>query len=71
MSKVPRLVSTSDAARMLSVSPRTINRWAASGKLPAVDLPSGTRRFRLEDIQAIWSVKKSCVAEPGRGRNPR
>ena len=37
----------------LTVSDETIRRWSKSGKLPATQLPSGHRRYRIEDIDAL------------------
>jgi hypothetical protein len=41
------------AARELGVSENTLRRWEQRGLLRAVRLPSGVRRFRLEDIAAM------------------
>lgn len=52
----PALVSTSEAADLLQTTVATINRWAASGKLPvAMKLPgrTGAHLFRREDVEAL------------------
>lgn len=41
------------AARRLGVSPRTLLRYATASKVPSVLLPSGIRRYRPEDIDAV------------------
>ncbi len=38
---------------MLGVSVDTMRRWDAVGKLIPVRLPSGHRRYRREDIDAL------------------
>lgn len=43
-------LTTTDAANRLGVSDETIRRWAASGRLRHVKLPSGHRRFAAADI---------------------
>lgn len=50
----PSLLTVSEVADLLRVSPRTVQRYAADRKLPAVTLPSGRGlRFRREDIDAF------------------
>ncbi|MGI8729677.1 MAG: MerR family DNA-binding transcriptional regulator [Solirubrobacteraceae bacterium] len=47
------LIQVRQAARALGVHENTIRRWEERGLLRAVRLPSGVRRFRAEDIEAI------------------
>lgn len=49
----PRLLTPGEAAHRLNVSPRTLSRWSDEGYVPVVVLPSGHRRFRVEDIDAL------------------
>ena len=58
----PELVSVGTAARMLGVSDDTIRRWADSGQLPAIVLPSGHRRFQRTDVEALLSAARSDKA---------
>lgn len=46
-------LTVSEAARLIGVSTRTILRYQESGRLPAHRLPSGHRRFRLADVEAL------------------
>lgn len=46
-------VKTSDVARMLRVSPKTVSRWAQDGKLPHMVTLGGHRRFPARAIQDI------------------
>lgn len=39
-----------DVARTLRVSPDTVRRWADSGLLASIRLPSGHRRFERADV---------------------
>ena len=41
------------AARMLGVSPKTVNRWATDGRIPCAVTLGGHRRFRLDVIQSV------------------
>ncbi len=47
------LLQVREAARILGVHENTLRRWEQNGVLHAVKLPSGVRRFRPEDIEAI------------------
>jgi excisionase family DNA binding protein len=39
-------------ARLLHVSPKTVNRWAHEGRLPCLVTLGGHRRFRRDDVEA-------------------
>ena len=43
----------SEAARMLHVTTKTLQRMAMRGKVAAVVLPSGHRRYLLAQIEAL------------------
>jgi len=43
-----------EAASILGVRPETLRRWADTGKVPSVRTPGGERRFRREDIAAVY-----------------
>ena len=53
MAQLPALLSTSQAAEVLCVSDDAVRRWARTGALRAITLPSGVFRFRRSDIDAI------------------
>lgn len=46
-------LSPGDASSRLGVSLRTMGRLADRGDVRAVTLPSGHRRYALEDIEAL------------------
>ena len=48
-----RLLSISQAAAQLGVSPNTLRAWVDKGLVPATILPSGHRRFSPEQIEQI------------------
>lgn len=47
------LMQVRQAARALGVHENTVRRWEERGLLQAVRLPSGVRRFRAEDVEAM------------------
>lgn len=47
------LMKVREAAKTLGVHENTVRRWEERGLLRAVRLPSGVRRFRPEDIEAV------------------
>ena len=49
-------LTSSEVARILRVSSRTIDRWADMGRIPCSVTLGGHRRFKPADIAAIASV---------------
>jgi len=47
------LLIASEVADRLRVSEETVNQWARIGRLKAITLPSGRKRYRVADIEAI------------------
>jgi excisionase family DNA binding protein len=47
------MLKPGDAAKMLGVDPKTLTRWANTGRIPAVTLPGGHRRYRRSVVEAI------------------
>ena len=46
-----RLLTTTETARYLRVSRRTLTRWIGAGiGPPSIKLPSGARRYRKADL---------------------
>lgn len=54
------LLTPDDAARRLAIGLRTLNRWAADGRVFAYRLPNGHRRFRTSDIEALLTPERSA-----------
>ncbi|MFD0889710.1 BldC family transcriptional regulator [Streptosporangium algeriense] len=48
-----RLLTPGEVARIFGVDPKTVNRWALTGRMPSVRTPSGQRRYRQSDIDAL------------------
>jgi excisionase family DNA binding protein len=47
------LMQVRAAARELGVHENTLRRWAEAGFIDAVRLPSGVRRFRVDDVNEL------------------
>ena len=59
----PRLMSVSEAAAYLGVSPASLRKWSNSGLVPTYRTPGGQRRYSVEDLDAFMR----SMREPGRG----
>jgi excisionase family DNA binding protein len=42
-----RLLTVTEVAQQLRLNPRTIRRWIAAGRLPAIDLGSDRAGYRI------------------------
>ncbi len=42
-----------EAADMVGVSPKTVVRWAAEGRIPSMVTLGGHRRFKREEIEVL------------------
>lgn len=56
------LLTTAEVASRLRVSVATVNRYARDGDLPAIVLPGGQRRYRVEDVDALLSPTEPTEA---------
>lgn len=50
---VDRLLKPSEVAQLFRVDPKTVGRWARSGKLPYIKTIGGHRRFRESDVRKL------------------
>lgn len=50
MANDDELMTTREVAQLFRVDPKTVTRWAATGKLKCLKTLGGHRRFRREDI---------------------
>lgn len=56
-------LTTGQVADLFGVDPSTVTRWDTSGKLlPALVLPSGHRRYRRSDIEALLGVTEKAAS---------
>lgn len=48
-----RYLASSDVARILHVSPKTVSRWARDGRLPFIRTLGGHRRYPKVEIDRL------------------
>lgn len=53
------LLKIKDAARLLGIDIQTLRKWSNSGKIECVILPTGHRRYKLEDINKMLNKDMS------------
>jgi len=72
-SPVPRLLSTTQAARELGIASSTLGRWARAGfVIPAGHTARGHRRWVITDlIEQIRVAGERCEREWRSGRRPK
>ena len=46
-----RLLTPSEVADMFRVNPKTVTRWARTGRLQAIKTIGGHRRYRLSEVR--------------------
>ena len=60
-----KTVGIGRAAQLLEVHPNTLRKWADEGLVPFLRLPSGHRRFVVEELEAF---RRGMVHEPEPGK---
>lgn len=53
MDERERLMTPGEVASLFRVDPKTVSRWAISGRIPSVRTPGGHRRFRETDVRSL------------------
>jgi excisionase family DNA binding protein len=48
-----RLLTPGEVAALFRVDPKTVTRWAASGRITSIRTPGGHRRFRETEVRAL------------------
>lgn len=48
-----RLLKPAEVAAMFRVDPKTVNRWAAAGRLKAIRTPGGHLRFDEDEVRTL------------------
>ncbi len=59
----PDWVRVQAAADLLGVSPSTVRRWAASGRIACQRTPSGQRRFSVADLKRAFTAEDHPTRE--------
>jgi excisionase family DNA binding protein len=60
----PSYLTTSEAAAILQVGPKTVSRWAKEGKLPVQKTLGGHRRYPEAEIRALAAANTHPVEHP-------
>ena len=63
---VASFLTAGQAARILGVSPKTVDRWANQKRIPCAVTLGGHRRFRTADVSAVAVSMGVAFEEPGR-----
>ena len=50
-----RLLTPGEVAALFRVDPKTVTRWAASGRITSIRTPGGHRRFRESEVRNLLS----------------
>lgn len=48
-----RLLTPGEVATLFRVDPKTVTRWAASGRIGSIRTPGGHRRFRESEVRTL------------------
>jgi excisionase family DNA binding protein len=48
-----RLLTPGEVATLFRVDPKTVTRWAASGRIGSIRTPGGHRRFREAEVREL------------------
>ena len=55
-SQSDRLLTPGEVAALFRVDPKTVTRWAASGRISSIRTPGGHRRYRETEIRALLGI---------------
>jgi excisionase family DNA binding protein len=58
MSSHEELMTPGQVAKLFAVDPKTVSRWANSGKITTVKTLGGHRRFRAAEIRAMLAASQ-------------
>lgn len=58
MSNHEELMTPGQVAKLFAVDPKTVSRWANSGKITTVKTLGGHRRFRAAEIRAMLAASQ-------------
>lgn len=57
-----QMMTPGEVANLLRVDPKTVSRWARTGKIRAFHTPGGHHRFREEDVRALINERNGTMA---------
>ena len=59
-----RLLTPGEVAALFRVDPKTVTRWAASGRISSIRTPGGHRRFRESEVKALLAELTTEATTP-------
>lgn len=65
MLKLPRLIGSAQAAKILDIDRATFNRWVKAGRVPVameMEGPTGARLFDAEVIEALATQRAEAAS---------
>jgi excisionase family DNA binding protein len=65
------LLTPGEVGSVFRVDPKTVTRWAASGRIKAIRTPGGHRRFRAGDVQELLGRPTVAAITHGQGAGGR
>ena len=60
-----RLLTPGEVAALFRVDPKTVTRWAASGRISSIRTPGGHRRYKEAEIRALLGLDSGYAASAG------
>ena len=57
------LLTPSEVAKLFRVDPKTVTRWAKSGKLSSIRTLGGHRRYRATEVRQLLDGHQQAAAE--------
>ncbi|MGV9184659.1 MerR family transcriptional regulator [Arcanobacterium canis] len=61
------LLTTREVVEIMRVSPTTVTRWVATGKVSAITLPGGQLRFPSSQIHQLLEPMSTSADSPNEG----
>ena len=53
-----RLLTSKEVAEAFRVDPKTVTRWALTGKISSIRTPGGHRRFSLSEVNRLLEAEE-------------
>ncbi len=66
-----RLLTPGEVAALFRVDPKTVTRWAASGRISSIRTPGGHRRFRESEVRALLRGEVSMSQDGAAAQDSR
>jgi excisionase family DNA binding protein len=57
------LLTPSEVAKLFRVDPKTVTRWAKSGKLSSIRTLGGHRRYRASEVRSLLDGQRQSALE--------